>query len=97
MQKTDVTHETPASVFAELADVGLGIVVHVDALTCAGTVSPWGVDAWTASDPRTANGSAISVSAHPIVTTRTADRMTTSAIRRPSFLWAISQIHREQR
>jgi hypothetical protein len=40
MQKTDVTHETPVSVFAELAVVGLAIRVQFDALTCAGTVMP---------------------------------------------------------
>jgi hypothetical protein len=39
MQKTDVTHETPVSVLAELAVAGLAIVVQLEADTVAGTVS----------------------------------------------------------
>ncbi|MGA2474087.1 MAG: hypothetical protein ABSG39_11410 [Acidimicrobiales bacterium] len=42
MQKAEVTHETAASVFVAFAAVGLGMIVHFDALTCAGTVRPCG-------------------------------------------------------
>jgi hypothetical protein len=79
MQKAEVTHETAASVFVAFAAVGLGMVVHFDALTWAGTVRPCGVAAWTPPEPRSA--SAISATTTPDVRIRTGARITTSAVR----------------
>ncbi len=55
MQKAEVTHETAATVFVAFAAVGLGMTDQFDALTCAGTVRPCGVDAWTPPEPRSAS------------------------------------------
>jgi hypothetical protein len=79
MQKTELTHETPVSAFVVFAVAVVGMVVQLEALTCAGAVRACGLAAPTGLPSVSTSGSADSATANPAVTTRTADRMTTSS------------------
>ncbi len=89
MQNTDVTHETPVSVFAALAVAVVGIVVQCEALTWAGAVRACGRAAAPAALPSMSdNGSAINTTANPAVRTRTVTRMPAS----PPSVFAVHDV-----
>ena len=80
MQNTDVTQETPVSVLPVLAEAGFGMADQFEALTCAGTVRPWGAVAPPPVASRSVIGNANNASAHPAVRKRIANRISTSRI-----------------
>jgi len=78
MQKTELTHETLVSTFVAFAVAVVGMVVQFEAITCAGAVRACGLAPPTGPPSESTSGSAKIATANPAVTTRTADRMTTS-------------------
>jgi hypothetical protein len=77
MQKTAVTQERFVSLFVVLGVAVVGIVVQLDALTCAGAVSAWEFAAPTALPPVSMSGNVANAIAKPTVNTRTTERIPT--------------------